>query len=110
MSTCPTCRGSGEIREHSLNADELLSVLTGGEEHRHVYLAAKGGWYVTYGGGETSYAAVQELIRRGAIHSVYNGEAIDHCYHVGKTLDMKRSRFGKKGLRVYTDGTTEETR
>lgn len=110
MSTCPTCGGSGEIREHSLNADELLSVLTRGEPHRHVYRAAKGGWYVTYGGGDTSYEAVQELITRGAIHSVYNGEAMDQSYHVGKTLDMQRSRFGKKGLRVYTDGTTEETR
>jgi hypothetical protein len=110
MSTCPTCGGSGEIRKHGLSADELLRVLTRGEPHRNVYRAAKGGWYVTYDGGETSYEAVQELIRRGAIQSVYNGEAEYHCYHVGKTLDMQRSRFGKKGLRVYTDGTTGETR
>lgn len=104
---CTTCTCS----IGPLNADQLLAILTFGTPHREVYRAAKGGWFVTHGGGEADAHAVLILVENGAIHSVYDTTP-DSGYHVGKTLDMKATQEARRGKRktdgkicVYTDGT-----
>lgn len=88
-----------------LSEDELLDILTNGEPHREVYRGNRNsGWFVTYGGGETTERAVRGLISRGRIHSVYS-TCPDEAYHVGRTIDMKRSKFaGKNPITVYVNG------
>jgi hypothetical protein len=62
-------------------------------------------WWVTYGGGQADEAAVRALVEQGKIHSVYSTCPND-AYHIGKTYDMKASRFTKRDrMVVYTDGT-----
>ena len=112
MATCPTCGQPIPSRQH-LNVDALLDILQNGVPHREVYTAQDGGWYVTYGGGRTTAAAVMALVRSGAIVSVYDNYP-GGAYHVGKTLDMtatteerKKHRRCKDAPLIYTDGTHE---
>lgn len=100
---CPTCGQT--MPKKLLNAAELLDVLTRGDPHREVYRGDRTNrWFVTYGGGETTFEAVQDLVRRGEIHSVYSCCA-DSAYHVGRTVDWDRSVFSPKKARrvVYLD-------
>ena len=107
-ATCPTC---GQFIKSNGDADKLLELLTRGIPHREVYRAQNGsGWYVTYGGGQWSEAAVRILIKAGAIQSVYS-DCPNDAYHVGKTLDIKATLAARDGKRrkdwpkIYTDGT-----
>lgn len=97
----------------SPEAERLLELLKNGQPHREVYRAQGGGWFVTYGGGETSEKAVRELVGLGLINSVYSTCA-DDGYHVGKTMDTvataeerKKHRRKKDAPIIYTDGTRE---
>lgn len=88
-----------------LDEDELLELLTNGDPPREVYRAAKGGWYVTYGGGRTTAQAVDNLFKAGKIHSVYSNCPHD-AYHVGRTMDIdktleERKRLGNNKVKIY---------
>lgn len=100
-------------------ASSLLAILTNGVPHREVYHGRDGGWFVTYGGGQVSVEAVQSLFDRGLIVSVYNNCPAD-AYHVGRTLDVKRTmeerkkhRRGKDAPKIYVGDpvpTPEQTK
>ena len=92
MTVCPAC---GQPMDLAREAGRLLVLLTTGVPHREVYRAADGsGWYVTYGGGRFSWAAVDRLIRDGHIHSRYS-DCPEEMYHVGKTLDCSATLEGR---------------
>ena len=80
---------------------ELFDLLTHGPSHRRVYHGRDGRWFVTYGGGEVSADAVLTLRREGKIISVYSNCPTE-AYHVGRTVDWKRSmeRRKAKGKKV----------
>lgn len=105
LTRCPTC---GKVMYVEEEADRLLAILRSGE--REVYRAQGGGWFVTRGGGQFSFEAISELLRRRAIVSVYSTCPND-VYHVGKTLDMDATLAYRKGRekrewkRIYTDGS-----
>lgn len=95
------------------NAQKLLDLLKNGHPHRVVYRARDDGWFVTFGGGETTAEAVEELRQLDLISSVCNN-CLDEAYHVGKTLDIvatmeerKKHRRGKSAPLIYTDGSRE---
>lgn len=100
MSHCPTCGQPTIERAH--DAAWLLDLLTNGRPHRGVYEGRDGGWYVTYGGGAVHPSVVQQLVRAGAIASVYN-TCPDQCYHVGRTLDAPRTLSERKRYRRRKD-------
>lgn len=111
---CPTC---GQVIAQ-VPMDEtlrLLDLLTLGEPHREVYKGTDGNWYVTYGGGIFSEAAVFKLVRSGKIHSCYS-DCPDEAYHVGRTIDVgatKSERRKHKKKRdapiVYVDSPPSPT-
>lgn len=106
MSICPTC---GQQVRHDLNADALLGLLRHGVPHREVYLGRDHNWYVTYGGGTTTAAAVNGLLGNGLIHPVYDNLPSE-AFHVGDTLAMeatllRRKETGDRERLVYTNGT-----
>lgn len=94
MAHCPTC---GQMVASPRNADWLLGVLTNETPHREVYRGQNGGWWLTRGHGEVPAEAVRELVRRGAIVSVYSN-CPDDAYHVGRTLDVDRTMEARKRL------------
>jgi len=103
--TCPTC---GQSWKSLLGAEELFRALSQKvEPQREVYRAARGGWYVTYGEGETTREAVDQLLAEGKIRRTYNNCA--DAFWTGRTIDMERSKFaGKNPHTVYVgdaDGT-----
>lgn len=93
--------------------DDLYKLLRDGQPHREVYRGQSGRWFVTYGGGEVACSAVEELVERELIHSVYSNCPRDG-YHVGKTLDVGATNEERKKHRrradaplIYTDGSRE---
>lgn len=115
MAQCSKC-GQPLPGGDALDADMLLHLLQHGAPHREVYRGQDGNWYVTHGGGPALASAVDLLVRRGAIASVYNNCPND-CYHVGKTLDteatmaeLQNHRRRKDAPLVYTDGSREPKR
>lgn len=108
---CPTCGHITLVSE----AEKLLHLLQNGEPHREVYRARDGGWFVSYGGGQVSTAAVDALVSRGLIVSVYNNCPHD-AYHVGKTLDVaatvaerRKHKHWRDAPRVYVGDTPAQT-
>jgi hypothetical protein len=97
VATCPTC-GQPIKRAVNDDADHLLAVLMHGNPHREVYRGRDGGgWFVTYGGGPYSERAVQELVERHQIQSVYSSIP-DEAYHVGRTWDCERTMAARKKI------------
>lgn len=98
-TVCPVC--GGPMLKRLLDASELLAVLQHSEPHREVYRGDRTNrWFVTYGGGETTAEAVQQLVHQGLLRKVYSD--CPDAYHVGRTLDMARSTFDKRNEhRVY---------
>jgi hypothetical protein len=93
------------------DADWLLNILTNEVPHREVYRGRDGGWWLTRGHGEVPPEAVAELLRRGAIVSVYSDCPTD-SYHVGRTIDIPRTlaarkKLGKAAPHIYTDTSTD---
>jgi hypothetical protein len=84
--------------DYRLDADALLAVLKTCLPHREVYRAQNGEWFVTYGGNQTTYDAVKQLLERGEIASVYSN-CPDQAYHVGRTIDMGATMIARKSDR-----------
>lgn len=112
---CPTC---GQPLPKNvrllLDAAQLLQILTSGEPHREVYRGdGTNQWFVTYGGGEASAEAVQELVAAGKIRSLYSNCPND-AYHVGRTIDMEATvaarqkipGHAKRSIIVYVEDPT----
>ena len=104
MTQCTKC---GQLIPSIRDAEWLLDILTNGTPHREVYHGRDGGWFVTCGGGEVSTHAVEELVRRGLIASVYN-DCPKEAYHVGRTWDVKRTlearkKLGKGAPHIYVE-------
>lgn len=94
MAHCTKC---GQLLPSERDADWLLNILTNDIPHREVYRGRDGGWWLTYGHGEVPAEAVRELVRRGAIVSVYSNCPND-AYHVGQTIDIDRTMAARKKL------------
>lgn len=111
MRNCPTCGAPVRVKAPPTgSADWLLDILTNSIPHREVYHGQRGGWWLTYGGGEVSPEAVHELVARGAIVSVYSN-CPNGSYHVGRTLDIDRTmearkKFGKGAPEYYLEQTS----
>lgn len=106
MAYCTKC---GHLISSTRDADWLLNILTNAEPHREVYHGQRGGWWLTHGYGEVPAESVRELVRRGAIVSVYSN-CPDDAYHVGLTLDIDRTmearnRLGKGAPNYYLQQT-----
>jgi hypothetical protein len=109
---CPTCGGPLKKPKASpiRDADWLLGVLKG-YPHREVYRGHNGGWWLTRGdGAEIDPDAVRELLRRGEIVSVYS-DCPNDAYHVGRTLDTKRTiearkANGNRAIMIYLSQQT----
>ena len=65
---CPTC---GRLMERT--AESVLAVLV---QHpgREIYAGARGGYYITYGGGEVPASVVRELLAAGRIRAKWPDE------------------------------------
>jgi len=95
---CKCCGQTIPPRRAVLNAEQLFAALTAEGRRREVYRAQDGSWWVTYGGGQTTLEAVQELHRAGKIQSVFSNCPSD-AYHVGRTIDMPRTLAARQAAR-----------
>lgn len=83
-------------------AESLLNILQNGVPHRQVYRGHGGGWFVTYGHGQVSYSAVNELLTRNLISPVYS-DCPNEAFHTGKTLDVAATLEERKKHRRAKD-------
>lgn len=103
MAVCRCCRGTGlEPDDDPISlpdAESLFRALKRSNTVKHIYAykADAGGWYLTYGKGRTTRAAVMELVRQGRIQSVYSNIPGD-CYHIGRTWDCERTLAARKEI------------
>ena len=102
------CSKCGQEIGHLLDEADLMKILGIGTPHRSVYLGQNGGWFVTYGGGETSHETVMNLVKRGEIRSVYSN--CNGAYHIGRTWDYERTmearrKYGKAASDYYLGDT-----
>ena len=88
------CSKCGQEIGRLLDEIDLMKILQMGTPHREVYRAQKGGWFVNYGGGETSDEAVTNLVMRGEIHKVYSN--CNDTYHIGRTWDCERTMAARR--------------
>jgi hypothetical protein len=64
-------------REVIRGVPALLAVLRASEQARDVY-QGRGGYWVTYGGGEVDAATVHEAVRLGKIAETFPGEGLEY--------------------------------
>ena len=98
------CSKCGQEINRLLDEIDLMKILEIGTPHREVYQGQNGGWFVSYGGGETSQEIVMNLVNRREIRSVYSN--CNGAYHIGRTWDYERTmaarrKYGKTALDYY---------
>lgn len=86
-------------------ADYFLAILRSADPHRELYRGRNGAWYITYGAGQVPLSVVHEIVRSGAVRSVYSDCPHD-SYHVGQTIDCHatrelRKKPGNRHAKIY---------
>ena len=98
------CSKCGQEIRRLLDAADLMKILESGAPHREVYHGRNGGWFVSYGGGETSHEAFMNLVKSRKVRRVYSN--CNSAYHIGRTWDYERTmaarrKHGKAALDYY---------
>lgn len=79
-------------------SQELFDLLKNGVPHREVYRGHKGGWFVSYGGGEVDADIVGKLVNQGLVKAVYS-DCPNDCYHIGETVDVDKVLEERKRIK-----------